>query len=141
MVVEDRRIWRNVRAKGGSHAAWPSLVRPRGFSHGPPLTIAHNVFGTSSASATCTIKKIDNHRHPGKMQHARASRRRSTRFGLIWRTRRGSKSPPTRDPKPLGKIFGDLIERVRFARTLRWREMDSNFRFRVRKLAIRLELN
>jgi hypothetical protein len=36
---------------------------------------------------------------------------------------------PTRDPKPLGKIFGDLIERVRFARTLRWRGTDSNFRF------------
>jgi hypothetical protein len=28
----------------------------------------------------------------------------------------------------LGKIFGDLIERVRFAKTLRWREMDSNYR-------------
>jgi hypothetical protein len=39
---------------------------------------------------------------------------------------------PTRDPKPLGKIFGDLIERVRFARTLRWREMDSNHRSPVK---------
>jgi hypothetical protein len=29
----------------------------------------------------------------------------------------------------LGKIFSDLIERVRFARTLSWREVDSNFRF------------
>ena len=29
----------------------------------------------------------------------------------------------------LGKIFGDLIERVRFAKTLRWREMDSNHRY------------
>jgi hypothetical protein len=37
---------------------------------------------------------------------------------------------PTRDPKPLGKIFGDLIERVRFARTLRRREMDSNLQYR-----------
>jgi len=36
----------------------------------------------------------------------------------------------TRDPKPLGKIFGDLIERVRFARTRRWREVDSNSRSR-----------
>src|SRR6267378_146719 len=57
MVVEDRRSWRKVRAKGGSHAAWPSLARPRGFSQGPPAIIAHNVFGTSSASATCTIRK------------------------------------------------------------------------------------
>ena len=28
----------------------------------------------------------------------------------------------------LGKIFGDLIERVRFARTLRWSKADSNSR-------------
>ena len=28
----------------------------------------------------------------------------------------------------LGKIFGDLIERVRFAKTLRWRKADSNSR-------------
>jgi hypothetical protein len=33
---------------------------------------------------------------------------------------------------PLGKIFGDLIERVRFARTLSWRDRDSNHRSRVR---------
>ena len=31
----------------------------------------------------------------------------------------------------LGKIFGDPIERVRFARTLRWREPDSNYRFSI----------
>ena len=40
--------------------------------------------------------------------------------------------PETARPEaPLSKIFGDQIERVRFARTLRWREMDSNFRFRA----------
>jgi hypothetical protein len=40
--------------------------------------------------------------------------------------------PETARPEaPLSKIFGDQIERVRFARTLRWREVDSNFRFLV----------
>src|ERR1700731_630274 len=43
----------------------------------------------------------------------------------------------TRDPKPLGKIFGDLIERVRFARTLRWREVDSNPRSRAKRTTAR----
>ena len=35
----------------------------------------------------------------------------------------------------LGKIFGDLIERVRFARTLRWRKTDSNHRSRLSRAA------
>ena len=40
--------------------------------------------------------------------------------------------PETARPEaPLSKIFGDQIERVRFARTLRWREMDSNYRFSI----------
>jgi len=40
--------------------------------------------------------------------------------------------PETARPEaPLSKIFGDQIERVRFARTLRWREPDSNYRFSI----------
>src|SRR6202043_7689 len=38
------------------------------------------------------------------------------------------------DRNRLDQIFGDPIERVRFARSLPWREPDSNHRFRVTRL-------
>ena len=92
----------------------------------------------------------DDHRHAGFRQAADNPKHLPDQFGIECRcrlveqddARRHRERPRNRNTLLLTarKAVRQMIESGSHA-TLCWREMDSNFRFRVRKLGIRLELN